>query len=133
MHLSCFTARTSTAKLLFIVALRARLLLLTTTFLICSAAFAQYLASIQGTVTDTQGGVIPGAKLTLTNTATNESQARTSNDVGVYSFNALPPNTFKLIVEKDGFQTKVLNNLQIIPEQPNSIDIKLEVGAIATT
>ena len=56
-------------------------------------AWAQYRASIQGTVTDTQGGVIPGAKLTLTNLQTNETQERTSNDVGVYNFNALPPST----------------------------------------
>ncbi|HET9099480.1 MAG TPA: carboxypeptidase-like regulatory domain-containing protein, partial [Acidobacteriaceae bacterium] len=42
-------------------------------------AHAQFRASIQGTVTDMQGGVIPGAKLTLTNVETNETQTRTSN------------------------------------------------------
>ncbi len=58
--------------------------------MISPAVYAQYRASIQGTVTDTQGGVIPGAKLTLTNLQTNETQERTSNEVGVYNFNALP-------------------------------------------
>ena len=109
------------------------LFLLTATLLISSAAHGQYRASIQGTVTDTQGGVIPGAKLTLTNLQTNEIQERTSNDVGVYSFNALPPSAFKLVVEKDGFQTKVLDNLHIIPEQANNIDVKLEIGQVAQT
>src|ERR1700732_3493520 len=118
MHFPHFKARTSHAKFHFARALRA-LFLLTSTLLISCAARAQFRGSIQGTVTDTQGGVIPGAKLTLTNLQTNEAQERTSNDVGVYNFNALPSSTFKLVVEKDGFQTKVLDNLHIIPEQAN--------------
>jgi hypothetical protein len=107
--------------------------LVTAALIISSPASAQYRASIQGTVTDTQGGVIPGAKLTLTNLQTNEAQERTSNEVGVYNFNALPPAAFKLVVEKDGFQSKVLDNLHIIPEQPNAIDVKLEIGQVAQT
>ncbi len=43
------------------------------------------------------------------------------------------PSTFKLVAEKDGFQTKVLDNLHIIPEQPNAIDVKLEIGQVAQT
>jgi hypothetical protein len=108
------------------------------TLLLCVLAFllispmaqAQYRASIQGVVTDSQGGVIPGAKLTLTNTATSETQVRTSNGEGVYNFNALPATRFKVVVEKDGFQTKVLDNVQIIPEQANALNIELQVGAV---
>jgi hypothetical protein len=130
MHFPHFKART--AQLHFSAALRA-LFLLTATFMMSCAAWAQYRGSIQGTVSDTQGGVIPGARVRLTNLQTNEMQERTSNEVGVYNFNALPSSTFKLVAEKDGFQTKVLDNLHIIPEQPNSIDIKLEVGQVAQT
>ena len=43
-------------------------------------ALAQFRTSIQGTVTDTTGAVIPGATLTLKNLATNETVVRTSND-----------------------------------------------------
>src|SRR5580700_8499433 len=130
MHFPHF--KVSSAKLHFSAALRA-LFLLTATLMMSCAAWAQYRASIQGTVTDTQGGVIPGAKLTLTNLQTNEAQERTSNEVGVYNFNALPNSTFKLVAEKDGFQTKVLDKLQIIPEQPNAIDVKLDIGQVAQT
>lgn len=101
--------------------------------LLTSTALAQYRASIQGTVADTDGGVIPGAKLTLTNIATNETQVRTTNAEGVYNFNALPPNRFRLVVEAPGFKTQTLENVQIIPEQPNAINIKLEVGGQAQT
>lgn len=109
-------------------------LLIAVAFVVCGpAAWAQYRGSIQGTVADPQGGVIPGAKLTLTNTQTNETQVRTTNGSGVYTFNALPPGRFKLVVEKDGFQSKTLDNVQIIPEQPNSLNVQLEIGAAAQT
>jgi hypothetical protein len=133
MHFPRFKARTSSAKLNFIMTLRALFLLAAATLIMNPAVYAQYRASIQGTVTDTQGGVIPGAKVTLTNLQTNEAQEHTSNEVGVYNFNALPSSTFKLVAEKEGFQTKVLDNLHIIPEQPNSIDVKLEIGQVAQT
>jgi hypothetical protein len=96
-------------------------------------ASAQYRASIQGVVTDTQGGVIPGATLTLVNSSTNEKQVRTSNGTGVFNFNALPADVFTLTVTMNGFKTKVLNNVQIIPEQANALNVQLEVASVAQT
>ena len=132
MHFHHSKARNSSLRNNLGWALQA-LFLLIVALLITSAALAQYRASIEGTVTDTQGGVIPGAKLTLTNLQTNETQVRTSNDVGIYSFNGLPPAAFKLVAEKDGFQAKELDNLHIIPEQSNAIDVKMEVGQVSQT
>ena len=97
---------------------------------LAASAQAQYRASIQGVVTDQSGAVIPGAKLTLLNKATGETQQRTSSGVGVYNFNALPPGQFKLTVERSGYQTKVLDNVQVIPEQANALNIALQVGAV---
>lgn len=99
--------------------------------LLLPCANAQYRASIQGVVTDQTGAVIPGANLVLSNTATGEAQTRTSSDVGVYNFNALPPGHFKLVITRDGYQTKVLDNVQVIPEQANALNITLAVGAVA--
>ncbi len=96
-------------------------------------AHAQYRTSIQGTVTDTTGAVIPGANLTLTNPATGEKQNRVSNDAGVYNFNALPAAPFRLEVEKDGFEKKVIDNLQLIPEQANAVNVQLAIGAATQT
>lgn len=94
---------------------------------------AQYRTSIQGVVTDATGAVVPGATLTLTNPATGGKWVRTSNAVGVYNFNALAAAPFKLEVEAKGFKTKVLDNVQLIPEQPNAIDVQLELGSESTT
>jgi Carboxypeptidase regulatory-like domain len=97
-----------------------------------SSAFAQYRTSIQGVVTDPDGEVIPGATLTLKNLSTNETVIRTSNDAGVFNFNALPASTFSLVVEKAGFQKKALSNLQLIPEQPNAVNVQLALGEAST-
>lgn len=90
---------------------------------------AQYRTSIQGTVTDSTGAVVPGASLTLTDNGTNEKQVRRSDSNGVYNFNALPADKFTLVVEKKGFQKQVLESLTLSPEQANSINIQLVVGA----
>jgi hypothetical protein len=96
-------------------------------------AQAQYRTSIQGVVTDPTGAVVPGANLTLTNPATGEKQVRVSNDAGVFNFNALAAARFRLEVAKDGFQKKVIDNLDLIPEQANSLNVQLVVGATSTT
>jgi hypothetical protein len=93
-----------------------------------STAHAQYRTSIQGVVSDPTGAVIPGATLTLTNNGTNEKQVRNSDANGIYNFNALPPDTFTLVVTKDGFKEKDLVQLQLNPEQANSINVELAPG-----
>ncbi len=81
------------------------------------AANAQYRASLRGTVTDPQGAVLPGAKLTLTNAASGEQLSATSDGSGIYTFNGLPPAHFRLTVEHAGFNQKVIEDVSIIPEQ----------------
>lgn len=98
-----------------------------------SAVYAQFRASITGTVTDTSGAVIPGATLTLTDNGTNAKQVRTSDQNGFYSFNALPPDHFTLDVTKDGFQDRQYLDLQLNAEQANSINVLLTVGTKAET
>ena len=85
-------------------------------------------------VTDSTGAVVPGATLTLTNPATGEKQVRTSDGDGVFNFNALAAAvTFQLEVEKTGFQKKVLDHLDLIPDQANALNVTLDVGSTSTT
>jgi hypothetical protein len=101
--------------------------------LLAIPARAQYRTSIQGVVTDSSGAVVPGATLTLTDIGTNEKQIRHSDASGIYNFNALPPDVFTLVAEKKGFQKQVLDKLTLIPEQPNSVNVQLAVGAETQT
>ena len=71
---------------------------LVTAMLLASAsrsAHAQYRTSVQGAVTDSTGAVIPNAKLTLKDNATNETVVHTSDSAGVFNFNALPADSRK--------------------------------------
>ena len=93
-------------------------------------AYAQYRASIQGVVTDPSGAVVSGVTVTLKNLDTNQTLTATTNDSGIYNFNALPPSRYSITLEKAGFKKKVLENVGVIPEQANAINIQLEVGAV---
>ncbi|MBV8630226.1 MAG: carboxypeptidase regulatory-like domain-containing protein [Silvibacterium sp.] len=96
-------------------------------------ATAQFRTSIQGTVTDPTGAVIGGASLTLKDLQTNQTTTRTSDNSGVYNFNALPPDRFDLTVEKDGFEKKVLSDLELIPDQANSVNVVMQPGGSSET
>src|SRR5712691_8820904 len=92
--------------------------------------YAQYRASIQGVVTDPDGAAVSGATLTLTNLETNQTLTATTNESGIYNFNALPPSRYSLTVEKTGFKKKALENVGLIAEQANALNIQLEVGQV---
>ena len=103
------------------------------TILLASPVQAQFRASLRGTVSDPQGAVVPGATVTLINKDTNATSASTSDDNGIYQFNALPPAPYRLTVERDGFQKKVLDSVQINPEQVNSLNLELAIGDVSQT
>jgi hypothetical protein len=104
------------------------MLLLACLSVLLPGATAQYRASIQGTVTDAQGGVVPAAKVTLQNQETAQTFQTETNENGIYNFNGLPPSKFTVTVEKAGFKTKTVKDFGVISEQANSIDVRLEVG-----
>src|ERR1700691_6120297 len=108
------------------------IMLLTVTLLV-AAAHAQFRASLRGTVKDSSGAVIPGATVTLVNTDTNGTMVSTSDSNGIYNFNALSPAPYRITVEHEGLTKKVLDHVQIIPEQLNSLDLQLDPGQVQTT
>jgi hypothetical protein len=97
------------------------------------SAKAQFRASIQGTVTDPDGAVVPGAQLSLKDNGTNKVLTAVSDGSGVYNFGALPADDFTLTATAKGFQQKEIDHLQIIPEQPNSVNVQLALGETSTT
>ncbi|MGC1613047.1 MAG: TonB-dependent receptor [Candidatus Acidiferrum sp.] len=109
--------------------LRGILLLVCMAFVV-GTAHAQYRASIQGVVTDPQGGAVSGATVTLRNLETNHTLTATTDDNGIYNFNALPPSRYSVTVEKTGFKKKVLENMGVIAEQANALNLQLEVGEV---
>lgn len=65
--------------------------------------------SIQGTVTDPNGAVVPDAAITITNKATGQTNRITSSSSGTYTSGALIPGQYEIRIESKGFKTQVLN------------------------
>src|SRR5436190_17107447 len=57
-----------------------------------------FTASLQGTVTDSTGAIVPNARVTLVNEATNVKSAKVTDSRGAYLFTQLPPGTYKMTV-----------------------------------
>jgi hypothetical protein len=100
---------------------------------LAAPAHAQYGASLQGTVTDPTGAVVPGATIALTDKETNHTVSAVSGDTGVFTINQLAPSNYSITITRDGFKKKVLDNVAILAEQSNSLTIKLEIGTAAET
>src|SRR6267154_1771499 len=110
--------------------MRLKALLVVLLSLCAVSAYAQYRASIQGVVTDPQGAVVSGATITLKNLETNQTLTATTDENGIYNFNALPPSKYSLTAEVPGFKKKVLENVGVIPDQANALNIQLEIGEV---
>jgi hypothetical protein len=82
-----------------------------TTFSLLPASAQSTIAtgSIQGTVTDPNGAVVPNAAITITNKATGQVSKITSSGSGTYSSGALIPGEYEVRIEAKGFHTQVLN------------------------
>jgi len=97
------------------------------------SAFAQTqtsAASISGTVTDNTGAVVPEVKVTLSNPDTAFVRTFTSDSAGLYSFTLVPPGTYTLTAEKQGFNTYVQKGIVLEVGQAATQDLTLQVGAV---
>ena len=86
--------------------------------------------SIGGTVTDASAAVISSARVTLTNVGTSSQRTAESNKLGVFGFPALPPGSYELVVEKDGFKRSVRTGIELNVQEALQFDISLAVGSV---
>jgi Carboxypeptidase regulatory-like domain len=93
------------------------------------AAAQQATALITGTVRDTTGAVVAGAKVTATNTGTNATHQTTTSKDGDYLFTLLPIGTYQLAVEAPGFEKYAQTGITLEINQKARLDIQLKVGS----
>lgn len=99
--------------------------------LIATAGFAQeYRGRIQGTVTDSSGGAIPGAKVTLINNRTGVEVVRQTNEIGRYLFDLVEPGNYNLTVEQPGFTKFVLESINVSSRADLTVDATLQPGEV---
>lgn len=89
--------------------------------------------TIQGTVVDPSGAVIPNATVTATNNATTAATVRKSSSAGFFNIAPLPPGTYSIEVKAPGFKTLVQNNIVLNALEIRSLNLKLSVGQATQT
>ena len=94
---------------------------------------AQTQGGISGLVTDSSGAAVPGATVTVTNTATRGTRNTTTNVEGLYTFPAVPPGTYALKVELQGFKTAEIRSFKVDVQQTVRVDVPLQLGALDET
>ncbi|HQR36338.1 MAG TPA: TonB-dependent receptor [Blastocatellia bacterium] len=108
----------------------------TTVFLLASVltAFAQTSASLSGTVQDSNGGAVTGAKVTVSDPTKNLLiEAKTGSD-GTFSFPVLQPGNYTVTIEAQGFKKSIQSGIVINASDRQSTGImKLEVGDLTNT
>jgi hypothetical protein len=92
-----------------------------------------YQGRILGTITDTSGAVVTGAKVTITNTATGLSRNLVSNSAGDYLAPDLEPGSYRVIVETAGFKRAESTPVVLEVGRDLSVNLKLVPGAVNET
>src|SRR5438128_9138110 len=89
--------------------------------------------SIQGTITDQTGAVVPAAKVTLTNEGTNLAITTTSGADGGYIFTPVKIGNYSVTAEAQGFQRVTQSHLTVNIDQQLVVDLSLKPGAVSQT
>ncbi|MFB3854591.1 MAG: carboxypeptidase regulatory-like domain-containing protein, partial [Vicinamibacterales bacterium] len=100
-----------------------------------TVAYAQggATATLTGTVTDTSGGVVPGADIVVKHVATGAVYNTVSGADGTFTVPALPPGTYTATISLMGFKTTTLNDIILNVAVTSSVKAVLELGQIEET
>ena len=96
-----------------------------------SAQSEAFTATISGTVSDSSGGLMAGAKITLTSAERGITRTYTTTDSGNYTFTLLPPADYLLRVEQSGFQTYEQRGISLAAGASAHQNITMTVGAVS--
>ena len=97
------------------------------------SAFAQFSSSIEGTITDNTGAIIPKAKVVLTGMATGITNTTVTNGSGFYKFPSLGSGSYSVTVTAKGFSSETVSDVTLIAEQTRGVSVSLKAGAESAT
>ena len=100
-------------------------------FGVASAAAQLLYGSLVGSVLDSQGAVVPGAKVTIVNTDTNLTRETTTDAQGAYSFANVLAGPYDVKVAIEGFRETVRTGVPVTTGQISRVDLALQVGALS--
>jgi hypothetical protein len=118
------------------ITLLSRILLLGTCLLLPAVSAAEgqtATGTLQGTVTDPKGSVIPGVTIKLQSVDTGLERTAVTEASGLYVFNFLPVGRYTVTTSAPGFKGTKVQNVVVEIGQTRALDLTLEVGAVEQT
>src|SRR6185312_14079659 len=100
--------------------------------LLSTLSFAQGLGSIVGTISDSSGAVLPGAKITAVEAGTALSRTAVADSQGYYVIPSLKPAQYSLSAEASGFRTSK-QNVTLLANQTLTVNSQLQIGSPTET
>jgi hypothetical protein len=97
------------------------------------AAAQDYRARVQGTVSDTSQGVIPGVTVSLANDATGVAVTQVSDANGRYLFDFVEPGVYTMTASLDGFKAVQQSAVRVQQRGDLTVDFQLELGSVTET
>ncbi len=102
--------------------------------LVCCASVPLFgqgaVGTLNGTILDTTGAVIPGATVVATNVGTSVESATSSTSAGAYTLPYLAPGTYSLRITAPGFRTANQQNVILRVGQTMTVNIEMQIGAV---
>ena len=89
--------------------------------------------TLLGTVNDSTGATVPNARVTVTQTSTGAIHQSSTNESGNYTFPDLPPGTYSVTVEANGFKKATQQSIGLASNSSVRVDLALETGSVAET
>jgi len=99
-------------------------------------AFAQSQGAngaIEGTVSDTSGGILPGVTVTVTNVDTGTERSLVTNEKGLYRVPLLPLGTYRVVAELQGFKRFEQSGITLSVGQSAVVNVTMSVGTVSET
>jgi hypothetical protein len=89
-------------------------------------------ATLNGTVTDPAGAVVPAVRVKLSQATTGFTRETLTSGAGTYIFPGLPVGAFELTVEKEGFAQATVKEVVLTVGQRATVNMTLSVASVAT-
>ncbi|MDR3792322.1 MAG: carboxypeptidase-like regulatory domain-containing protein [Terracidiphilus sp.] len=95
--------------------------------------FGQEGQQLRGRVTDPTGAVVPDATVTATNQATTVKYPTQTTSSGDWVLPYLPPGTYTVTVEKNGFKSQMVKDIALSTSQKRTVDASLQLGEVSSS